>query len=437
MKSVMLAAILLGPMALATSGQSQVQRLEVDSRWGGLGEPQSSHLVISQENGRYYAGSRQLPSSDVESFAAEVQHFKDLRSGLDALGISREWLNQSAKEALRGYLSKYSYKEIFTAQRELFAKEFPTYTLDFNSSCSDTMGTAIDDGPEVKIQLALTNGDQYALSSTDAPGFMDVWSITGPHSSCNTLNGAISRSLWRLLPPKFTNRGRFSDWAIRKLVADQIMSKIGEQWDRSRVAGTLGPATGPIPDRFTLLQSNVALTSSIDLDGEKTWNAVARDSTMASNVTISFSLPIRKGKPVGANILVHRATEYVQLAVSPKWLNEFLSAHPKFSLEVRFVEDRSLSPKALKTLAEDLEKVGKKDLALQISAAPEKVAFVELEGSNWSRWIVMPNGDVVLWMFEGQDVANWTAKDFTTIDCYGWRCAGAVISPDGQIRKDQ
>jgi hypothetical protein len=150
----------------------------------------------------------------------------------------------------------------------------------------------------------------------------------------------------------------------------------------------------------------------------------------------------------GINRFFEQIDNVIKLALSPAWFNRFIASHPDAQIQIRFVEGSSLSDKGLQNLSRDLTKLGKSDILQKIVDAKSQVVFIELNNhkqttepriysrsfwATWSRWIVMPNREMVLWEFEGDNVGNWSEKDFKTMDCYGWKCTGAVISEGGEI----
>ena len=160
---------------------------------------------------------------------------------------------------------------------------------------------------------------------------------------------------------------------------------------------------------------------------------------------IGLSLPLWRKELRGVDKFLQSIDDVVRLAMSPSWFGRFIAAHPDAQIQIRFVEDRSLSAKALKGIAEDLTNLGKTGVLQRITDAKDRVVFIELNDrkrgpepsiyfpvSTWSRWIVLPDGEMVLWEFQGEKVGNWSEKDFKTIDCYGWKCTGAVISNSGE-----
>jgi hypothetical protein len=62
-------------------------------------------------------------------------------------------------------------------------------------------------------------------------------------------------------------------------------------------------------------------------------------------------------------------------------------------------------------------------------------AFVEVNagGGCWSRAIVFPTKEVLLWHFQCESPLGFAAKDFDTWDYLGWRSTGTLVNPDGTL----
>lgn len=446
--------------ASVSSGQSSISIIEIKSEWGGLGEPQSSHLVIKQNDGRFYSGSRRLKNEDVKAFVDAVENSSPQKWGLDVLGVTGEWLTSNAAKALRGYLPEWQYKETSEKQKELFIDSFSNHDfmemiltkglstetveeeIDFDSNNS----FGIDDFPTINIQITYIKGDRYLIKSTYDSNFISTWIIRSLRKTYRIHSAAISLGLWQITPRNFTNRERLSDDARRYELAERLMWHLRDEWDMLGAEEKLGSSIKPVQNRFILLHSRIANMSSIDLDGGSAWHATLHDSNLPSNVEIELSLPLLWNKePIGVDKFLERIDKVVQLALSPVWFNRFIATHPDAQIQIRFVEDRSLSPKALQNIIQDLADLGKTNILQKISDAKDQVVFIELNDrrripvsqelsiSSWSRWIVMPNREMVLWQFKSDKVGNWSENDFKTMDCYGWKCAGAIISDDGEI----
>jgi hypothetical protein len=401
--------------ALLCFGQSSdISTIDIKSEWGGLGEPQKSYLVIKQNAGRFYSGSHRIKEEDIKTFVDAIENSAPQKWGLSALGVTGEWLKVNTEIALKDYLPKWQYKSLSVKQRELFVNSFSNYDLmekiltkdlstesvdeeiDFDSEKS----YGIDDFPEINIQITHINGDRYLLKSSYDSNFISTWIIRSPRKTYRLHSAAISLGLWRLTPSKFTNRERLTEEALRYELAERLMGHIREKWEMLGAEDELGSAIEPVLKRFVLLNSKVAMMSSIDLDGERAWHATLRDSSLPTNLEIKLSFPLWRKELRGVDKFLERIGNIVQLALSPAWFNRFIADHPGAQIQIRFVKDRSLSPKALQNITRDLTNLGKTNVLQRITDAKDYVVFIELNdrkrtpepriyvASTWSRWII-------------------------------------------------
>lgn len=95
-----------------------------------------------------------------------------------------------------------------------------------------------------------------------------------------------------------------------------------------------------------------------------------------------------------------------------------------------------MSPKAEKKFAEDMRKHNKAELSDAASRQPTEDAFLEVsEPGCWSRAIVLPTKEVLLWHLTCDLVLGFAAKDLDVWDYYSWRSTGAIIGPEETIQK--
>src|SRR5471030_2294732 len=91
LRSALLAvAFTLWLPASAFAGNPVIVRIEIQSFWGGLGTPQRTELVITNENDQYRRGSTRVDSAIVESLRNSVQLPAQPKPTLDNLGMTEE-----------------------------------------------------------------------------------------------------------------------------------------------------------------------------------------------------------------------------------------------------------------------------------------------------------------------------------------------------------
>jgi hypothetical protein len=240
------------------------------------------------------------------------------------------------------------------------------------------------------------------------------------------------------LPRGFSNRERlFPVHRFRWDLTEQIMGTIEHEWNLLDTEFKVGPAVAPVFSRYTPIKSAISNLASVDLDGGQAWNAELRSRDLPSNLVVGVSLRYYKKELFGVNEFLRQLPRYSTLVLSVPWLSKYLEIHPETTLELRYVDGRSLSPKAEASLSEDLRKHGKSDLANGVSQQGRDVAFAEIDSGSgcWSRVIVFPTKEVLIWHFKCDSVLGFPAKNFDTWDYYGWRSSGALVRQDGTLVK--
>jgi hypothetical protein len=152
---------------------------------------------------------------------------------------------------------------------------------------------------------------------------------------------------------------------------------------------------------------------------------------------LDVSLTYNNGRLAGADRFLARIDDYVALVRSVPWLAEFMSRHPNNKLELHYGPERSFDREAvLSDLTKELRDHRKDVLADRLIGEVDKCALLQIEAlaGRWSRWVVFPNREMLLWCFSGDSALKWKATQLDGWDCGGFlRCTGVVIEPDGTL----
>jgi hypothetical protein len=139
----------------------------------------------------------------------------------------------------------------------------------------------------------------------------------------------------------------------------------------------------------------------------------------------------------GLEDLARLASDYTTTALSPRWFRDFLASHPT-RVELRLVNGRSFSEKAMATFESDMKALGKDSLAATVKASREGVALIIVEWYGY--WLVLPDKTMVLWRFDvPSGLLKWTPADIAAKDCASFgpvarHCAGAIVSAEGNLQ---
>lgn len=415
----------------ATSAQNSIQ-IEIKSSWSGLGSARDSQLLITGSDGKFTASSKRLDSLKVQELLNAIDADQIAEPSLKECGADQAWLQANYVQALENVTHR-KLQDLSKEQIELFRSHFTSEQRSENAFESLVNNGHTDDLPKLSVDIRERTHEFGVHSDSQSP-FMLPWAgVDEPRGgySCR-----ISRAIYALLPKGFTNRERLEvGRGFRSDLAEQVMYEIQPEWNQLDAQHLVGSEIAPIVERFTLLSSEVSNLSSVDLDGLEAWNARLQSKELPPNLIFGVSLSRKKGKLPAVEALVSRSSKYAELVLSVPWLHAYLNDNPKSKIELRFVNDRSLSRKAERDLAQDLRSHGKPELAERVDRDATQSAFIEVNshGSCWARALVFPDRTVLLWHFQCDEALGFSASQFSTWDFYGWRSVGALIEPDGSL----
>ena len=291
------------------------------------------------------------------------------------------------------------------------------------------------------MQIVRVDGSATRLSSERQNIFMVPFTIDDQSDSHLSYNTRISRAMAELLPTGFLNRERLNGTELKSIVSERVMSRISDDLDLLETRNKIGPELKQLEGRYTLEQTAINYVSSVDVDtlGEKfpRWNAILRRNDLPQNILIGVSLPCDHDRLVTFDSFLRNMDSFVALSLSVPWLEKYLLAHRDVRMEIRFVTDRSASPKLVSYFLETAKALGAESLAARVTPILDQSAFVEFqERAGWSRWLVLPDRRMILFDFQGDAVLGWNIADFNTRIRYNskfWHMASAVISANGTI----
>jgi len=412
-----------------------VKLVTIESRWGGLGKPKNTEVLIRNQNGKFVGSDgRTVSTLSIESLLQSFSGSAVERPLSSNLGITQAWLNDNVEPATEKFRpSRYSLH---------FIQYDSTYRAAFtNLSFIDSLlpsifrGFHTDDNLRVGVEVTLTNDNVWSAVSESQYEFMIPWRIKALGRTFTSYDANLSRAAGALLPDQGANRARLIGERFNHTLANQVMAHIEEQW--------MSPALALIRDRYTVGHADIDFGYSIDYGKE--W----RDGhPQEENMRVFLSrqdfpqlfravafLPFREGTVYGTEDFLQHAPGYENLVLSIDWLSRSLNGNPTF-VEMRFVQGRSFSDKAMAVFAADMRAIGKEALAKEVMTFQEHVALIVI---HQGYWLVLPDKRMVLWRF-GVPIRllKWTPADFSTKECASYpqsagKCVGAVVSAQGEL----
>jgi len=428
-----------------TSGADTV-RIEVRSSWTGLSGRTQSTMVIAGNDSKYSANGQPVAAQAVQSLFRALEEPPIEKPSLENCEIDARWLNANLELAQREFQPLrftpvtpqppgLALPDTTPQQFSLFRSHFTDVTYVRQAFERDFKDEHSDDYPEMSVEV-LRDGRRVLVHSASQHVFMLPWVVDG-NTKRTTFNCHISRSIANLLPSTFVNRKRLLPDYARRAITDEIEARMQHMWDTEE---TLGPDLAPIRAHFTIVDSDVACHPWVDaVDGDNclTWNADLKAQNLPAQVRLDVSLIYKNGRLVGVGEFLARIENYVALVRSIPWLVEFMSQQRKNEVKLLYGPEWSLGRRSVMSdLGKELREHQKNQLADRLIAEYDRCALLQVEGSagRWSRWVVFPNREMLLWKFEGDSALKWKAAQLDGWECDAlMRCTGVVIQPNGTL----
>ena len=416
-------------------------RIEIESSWFGYLGQSKSTLVITGHDQKYSAHGHRVSAQAVERLLAALHEPPVERLSMESCGIDSHWLSANTEPALSDFLHRKPTPKLIA----LFRSKFTDVTVLQQVLENIYASSHSDDYPEMRVSVLRNGEKEFVLHSESQHPFMLPWMVEGGSQPAN-FNCRINQAIAALLPAKFTNRDRLAiSNSIRWELTEGVMQIIRDGWYRVDAEEKLGPDLVAIHARFSLTKSEITCEDSVDVGkawvpkGEPclSWNAELQEKGQPPNMNLGVSLPYRDGRLVGAGQFLAQIKDYEAMVLSVPWLTEFMKRDPTTVVELRYVNDRSLSRRAQADLVREMKGCGEIELADRLVREGDKSAFLIIHGpaDTRSMWVVFPNREMLLWRFKGASVLHWQAPPFITCGYNGWPSAGGVIEPDGTFSR--
>jgi len=426
---------------IAVSGYAAAQGTIVNIRsWGGGygGTPESALRFSCAPT---LEGSSDDRCQQFRAVLAAARQQNPASSG-NAMGITPQWLAANVDDAARHDLPESTERHA-PAQIALFRSAFMNASLTnelLKYFCCHT-----DDYPHARIQVFDQNMGTISLDSDSQNVFMIPWNLEENGKRALVNDRAIGDALYKILPKGFANRDRIGGINLREKYSDAVLYHIRAQWDMAGSMNSLGARFQELNGRFIVVESSIAGIGSVDTDGYGWWGKARLPNTSVRG-EIGFFFPMSGNKPPSLKAFNSQIDGLIGRVQSIPWLTRYITAHKSAHVELRFVNDRSLSVKARTDLIADLRNNGKPSLADRVARECASCVFLEIQdgpdtwpwwlgflNGGWSRWIVFPNGDMLLWHYQGWDALGYPALLTRSWDYYGWKGVAIMVRPNGVV----
>ncbi|CAN5855472.1 hypothetical protein BH20ACI4_BH20ACI4_27740 [soil metagenome] len=442
--SVLLFIILLiSFFSYQVSAQSkEIEKIKITSSWTGLAPTLNSNLVIKQKKGKFYANGKKIETRLIDELLKQI-NIKEEQT-LETLGITQEWLDENAEKVIPVRL----YKPL-PEEKDFFINSFRNLKLvekilpRIFGSWTDDKGIyhlkySTDNYPEFEIIILKKDGSETRKASSSQIMFMFG-------------NPKLGRAIAALLPKQFANRELLNGDCLAQEIAKEIFDEIEEEIKLVKTQTLIGDKLSLLKDRYKIRKTEISYQTSIDVGRLPTakewwkspdflsWNAELQRVDLPQNILIGVSLPYKQDKLEGFWLFYSEIDGIIQQVRSVPWLSKYIEENPETEFEIRYVENRSFSPKGKAEFLEDLKKFGANALSSDILNNLDRSSFLQVSKNKhlgWSYWLILPDKRMILWQINGDAGLLWKHSDFKTLNKYetkDWFQTKAIISPNGEI----
>ena len=432
----------------AICGAQQIRLVTVVGAWGGLGTPAKSQLTLRPSADGFAGGGVKLKADSLNQLLRAMQEPILTKPSASNLGIDEAWLHARMEVAGRNASMLY-FDQGTAAQKQFFARKFMDMSTLQTRLDSVYQGFHTDDYPSMKVTIELEDGTLITATTKSQNPLMLPWCMGTTSKGTNTFNAHISQALFAILPKKFADRDRLRDDDSFGDLAPQMglymSGNLEREWNMIGVRDKDSASLKKLEQHFTVRYADI-----------NTWNDLAFNEVPNTGKTVDENLQVslwRSGFPAHFEIAAHllrkdgvtegvdelpeRATRYANEVLAIGWLREFFRTHPEEHAFVVYVHGLSMTDKALRIFSTDMGVAGRPNVVQRVRDAQNEAALLETGSGDW--WIVLPDHSMILWRWGSlRPILKWPANTFDATRCTDYQdisggCAGAVISPEGQI----
>lgn len=338
---------------------------------------------------------KDVPNSFIDTLFYEIN-----RKDFDTLqpksfGFDQNYLSKNAESIAKSYFKyancshiekNYFIKMIKETDAEKFILPWSFYDL------------SMSDYPTCAIQLIFPS-DTFHIYSNNQNAYMIPWKMNDKYESYNQ---NISMIFSSIIPySDYSNKERlYGENILQKKISNQIYTSYCEpKFKLDELSKLLKEEMDTINKYFHVYSPFTGCMSSIDWDcfeqGE-IWGANLK--LKSDNISFNVTMKNNNINPGSIIPLIDQIDDLLSRLNNNKKLMDIKNSQKTSSLEIHFVENKSLSDKAQSTLLKKLPNHLKNTYLKYLDQA----IFLDLKNENgYSRWLLFPNNDLMLWQYTG------------------------------------
>jgi len=470
----------------AAHSSSAVRLIQIEPIWAGPDEPARAMITIQNVGGvfrRRWDAATLAPENNTFSISGDSLNILDMQESddhanttpntpkisedvvsrdsvtrlvkalqapamrtpeLSNLGITPAWLEQyidKAAKSERGMMRGGDER-----QQALYRKSFTDLNL-IKRLLPRIIGSRwTDDSVWVHVTVKFASSESWTAETQALTPFTLPWSCKVAGKTMRTYNADISRAVVALMPEKTMERYRISGEGLEESIRWPLESVIKTKWEMIGAEDQVGYALDLLRKRYTIRRSEVSYYNDPTF-GTEPHQGVPLEANLETdvcltsfpkNLAVATVFPLREGRAIGLEMFLQNGSKYENLVLTNPWIMDSLRAHSDLGAWLHFNQDASMSERAMRIFVADMHKLGRDDLAQQVSGHRDEVALLNYNGSEL---ILFPDHHAIVWRWSNShELFNWPSSSLEMKGCTDYNtldvgCVAAIIKPDGSLQK--
>ncbi len=349
---------------------------------------------------------REVKKTDLKNLFTAINETKYDTIQLTEFGYTTGYLQQNAKQMARSY---YGYDRLKKDQQDYLIQQLQDEekVKSVLPACFSLWMTS--DYPTCAIQF-IYSADTIHVYSDEQDPYMIPWNLNKVGKSYNT---AISKFFATIIQhDNFSNRSRLEGKEhLESSIAEKVYSRFCEpKFKNEKLEKLLKKEIDLINQNFEVSDVTIGSMGSINWDmfeDGDCWNAKLHDKNETYNLTFDVTME-NNGKPGSIKPLLEQKEDILKRTHNVKFLIDHISNNSKRTINIHFTKDKSFSPKAQKSFLRDVPT----DYKAHSNTVLDNTVFLTLSNENgWSRWLILPDGQIILWHYSGKPpIDNYTEQ---------------------------
>ena len=358
------------------------------------------------------------------------------------LGITPAWLAEQSEDAAKHFGNLGEPND--DRQQAFLRKSFTNLVL-IGTTIPHVVGSSwTDDAVWVHVVVRFIDGRTIQAETTNQPTFMLPWTLERDGKKTRTFNADISRAVSKLLPDGSVNKERLEGGDLMREIVFQMDPSITQQWKDIGAEDKAGDALDRLREKYDIRRTEVSEHIGLHFGtlaperAAENLEADVRLPAFPKNLVVATVFPLHGRQADGVDTFLRNGIQYEHLILDNPWVMDSLRRHQDLGAWLIYVQDASMSEKAMKVFAADMHDLGRDDLAQEVSAHRTEIADLSYFGDEV---LLFPDHHAILWRWDpNRDLFGWAASKVKTQRCTEYPtldvgCSATIVTSDGQLGK--